>query len=128
MKKYKIVVFGKTECSKCVALNHKIDELLKSGNYKDFEKQYVDVMSEDGLVMFCDLECLNPQRIPAFVIMKNIDGKLIPIENKTEIISDDICGKAWIYQYYGLQTDYASDGKITSKMIERVLEMAKKDE
>lgn len=127
MKKHRIVVFGKSDCEKCKAMNHKIDELLKDGEYKDFEKQYVDVMSEDGLVMFCDLESLNPQRIPSFVIMKHVGDKFIPIENNSDITSDDICGKALIYQYYGLQTDYSNnEGKITSKMIEHVLNMVKK--
>lgn len=123
MKQFRVIVFGKKDCDKCKALNHKIDELLKESKFKNFEKQYVDVMSEDGLVAFCDFDCLNAARIPSFLILQKVDDKkYLPIANEKE---DEICGTHMTYQYLGLQTDYASnDGKIMSKMVERVFELA----
>jgi hypothetical protein len=126
MKKYKVIVFGKKDCEKCKALNHKIDELLKLDEYKDFEKQLIDVMSEDGLIMFCDFDCLNAQRIPSFLILKKDDKQYITIKNDY-YDTDEICKGYMTYQYLGLQTDYSNnDGKITSKMIENVFSLARK--
>jgi hypothetical protein len=126
MKKYKVIVFGKKDCEKCKALNHKIDELLKLDEYKDFEKQLIDVMSEDGLIMFCDFDCLNAQRIPSFLILKKDEKQHVTIKNDY-YETDEICKGYMTYQYLGLQTDYSNnDGKITSKMIEHVFNLARK--
>jgi hypothetical protein len=127
-KKYQVKVFGQSNCDKCRAMNHKIDELLKKDEYKDFEKQYVDVMSDDGLVTFCDLECLSPQKIPSFVVMELQGKEWTPIKRQDENVTDEICGNLLTYQHVGIQTDYSqNNGKITSKMIEHIFNMVIKD-
>jgi len=125
MRKYKIIIFGRKDCDKCKAINHKVDELIKLDKFKSFEKEYIDVMSEDGLVMFCDFECLNAQRIPSLVVLKSEKGdQFQPIDNN-DFDKNELCKGFMTYQHLGLQTDYSiNDGKITSKMIESILDTA----
>lgn len=126
--KYQIAVFGKSGCPKCELLNKRIDKLLKKDDWEDFEKKYYSVETVDGLVAFSESECLNPQRIPAFVLMEKFgeDGWRL-MENRRMGEQDDVCGKSKLYQYLGLQTDYAEGGGgiVSAKMIESVLSEAR---
>ena len=70
MKQFVVKVFGKDGCDKCKVLNRRLDTLLAQKEWADFEKQYCDVETEDGLVDFCNVECINPQRIPAMVVAR----------------------------------------------------------
>ena len=69
-KPYRILVFGKTTCEKCKVLQTRLDNLVASPEWQDFEKVYCDVETEDGLVEFCRTGCINPHRIPAFVVQR----------------------------------------------------------
>jgi len=121
-----IRVFGKAGCEKCKVLQNRLDDVLSHPQWGDrFEKEYVDVETEEGIVAFCKAECLNPQRIPAFLILKRNPqtGRLEPLPNPTPGKSDPVCGSRRLYQYLGLQTDYSETGKgiITKAMIEAIL-------
>ncbi|MCC7300990.1 MAG: hypothetical protein IT583_07920, partial [Verrucomicrobia bacterium] len=59
-KPYKIKVFGKEGCAKCKMLNQRLDKLLEEKEWSDFEKEYCDVETVDGLVAFASAECINP--------------------------------------------------------------------
>jgi len=122
-----IQVFGKTGCDKCHTLNQRLDKLLNQAEWQEFEKQSVDVETESGLVEFCEAECINPQSIPAMLVLREIErGKYEPITRADPSQNDPICGKSRLYQYLGLQTDYGPDGRgvITPKMIAAVLSEA----
>lgn len=126
--KYQIAVFGKTGCPKCEVLNKRIDKLLEKDDWADFEKKYYSVETVDGLVAFSESECINPQRIPAFVIMKRDgeDGWSL-MDNPRMGEQDDLCGKSKLYQYLGMQTDYSDSGGgiISPRMIEKILSEAR---
>jgi len=126
--KYQIAVFGKSGCPKCEVLNKRIDKILQKDDWADFEKKYYSVETVDGLVAFSESECLNPQRIPALVLMKSsgTDGWRL-MENRRMGEQDELCGNSRLYQYLGLQTDYTDSGGgiISPKMIESILSEAR---
>lgn len=125
-KKYRVVVFGKDGCDKCKSLNRRLDDLLQHDEWAGFEKKYVDVMTQDGLVEFCQAECVNPQRIPAFVVTRQDEetGEHRPVPNPAPGRHDPLCGASRLYQHLGLQTDYSEAGRglITPQMIQSVLD------
>lgn len=127
MKSFRIVVFGKSGCDKCALLNQRLDRLLKKKEWTDFEKVYFNSDNVEGLITFCQAECMNPQRIPAMLLTRrNKEGGYEPLLNPSPGKQDAACGKSRLYQYMGLQTDYTNAGKglITPKMIESVLSEA----
>ena len=65
---FQIKVFGKQGCDKCHTLNQRLDKLLATEEYSNFEKVYLDVETLDGLVAFAEAECINPSRIPAMLV------------------------------------------------------------
>ena len=127
-KPYKIKVFGKAGCAKCKTLNQRLDKILTEEKFADFEKEYCDVETVDGLVAFASAECINPQRIPAILVTRKQEGsdRYLPVPVRVPKPFDEVCGKSKLYQYVGLQTDYTSAGKgiISPKMITTVLEEA----
>jgi hypothetical protein len=129
VKPYRVEVFGKKDCEKCGVLNQRLDKLLVSEDWQDFEKQYRDMGTKDGIVAFCLTECLDPQRLPAMVVTRWNDEKKTyePVPNRTPGVRDALCGQSRLYQYVGLQTDYAGSGKgiISPKMIAAILSEAK---
>lgn len=128
-KPYRIKVFGKAGCAKCKTLNQRLDKLLGNEKWADFEKEYCDVETVDGLVAFAAAECINPQRIPAMLVTRRREetGAYEPIQTRDPQPQDKVCGKSKLYQYVGLQTDYTDTGKgiISPKMITAVLEEAR---
>ncbi len=127
-KKFQVVVFGKKGCEKCASLNKRLDTILKKKEWQDFEKVYMDVHTEDGLIAFSKAECLNPQRIPAFVVVwKNSQNNALePVPNPKMGQKDEVCGDARLHTHLGLQTDYSGEGKgvISPKMIKQILQEA----
>ncbi|MDI6774697.1 MAG: hypothetical protein QME60_04785 [Verrucomicrobiota bacterium] len=124
VKPFKVMVFGKTGCDKCGVLNQRVDKLLVKEEWKDFEKLYCDVESEEGIVRLCEAECVNPQRLPALLVTRqNAEtGEHDPVARREPGKADPVCGKARLYQYLGLQTDYRDGGGVlTPQMISAVL-------
>jgi hypothetical protein len=128
-KPYRIQVFGKAGCAKCKTLNQRLDKLLSDEKWNDFEKEYCDVETVEGLVAFASAECINPQRIPALLVTRHREetGNYEPVQTRNPQPQDEICGKSKLYQYVGLQTDYTDNGKgvISPNMITAVLEEAR---
>ena len=121
-------VFGKTGCDKCKTLNQRLEKLLTKAEWQSFEKHYCDIMTEDGMVTFCEAECINPQRIPAMLVygFDEKRGEYEPLPNRYAGEADPLCGASRLYQYLGLQTDYSDKGKglLSPAMITAVLEQA----
>jgi hypothetical protein len=128
-KPYRIQVFGKAGCDKCAVLNQRLDNLLGKKEWQDFEKEYLDVETEDGLVAFSEAECVNPQRIPAMLVTHHVEeaDSYQPMPNPHPGARDDVCKQSKLYQFLGLQTDYSETGRgvITPKMIAAVLSEAR---
>ena len=125
MKEYTVAVFGKEGCQKCKVLNKRLDKVLEKDEWKNFEKTYYDVGTIDGLVKYADMEILNPQRIPAFIVLKNTeDGKQVRIKEKFEEGIDEKTGKFRYPTFVSLQTDYRSQGVIRPSDITDVLQAA----
>lgn len=129
-KGYCIRVFGKAGCNKCAVLNQRLDKLLEKEAWSDFTKQYCDVETEDGMLLFCEAECINPQRIPALLVTRRNDttGTYEPVDNPVPGGADPVCKKSRLYHFLGLQTDYSDEGRgvLTPKMITTVLSEARK--
>lgn len=127
-KHYRILVFGKKGCAKCKQLNQRIDDLLALPVWAEFEKCYYDLGTVDGLVAFCKAECLNPQRIPAFVVTRfnEVTGAYDFVPNPAPGAVDPVCKTTKLYQHLGLQTDYTDIGRgvLPPRMIEAVLQQA----
>lgn len=127
-KRYEVRVFGKDGCDKCDTLKGRVQKLLQQSGWEDFTWTYHNVETEDGLVEFCEAECVNPQRIPAMLVgTVAADGGFKPIAVARPVAADPVCGKARLYQYLGLQTDYSESGKgvLSPKMVKAVLEEAR---
>jgi len=125
---YRIHVFGKQGCDKCAVLNQRLDKILDEDEWKLFEKHYEDVETETGMVAFAEAECINPQRIPAMMIMRlNPEtGEHEPVPNRTPGQPDPVFKKSKLYQYLGVQTDYTDSGRgvISPNMIKKCLQEA----
>jgi hypothetical protein len=126
--KYMVHVFGKEGCAKCSMLNRRLDTLLASPPWQGrFVKKYEDLGTEDGLVAFCQAQCLNPSRVPAMLVTRvETDGRESYVENLNPGAADPVCRRSRLYQYLGLQTDYSPEGKgiITPEMLEAILQEA----
>lgn len=122
------VVFGKTGCDKCKALLRRAHELVQQPEWADVRVRYVDVETEEGLVEFCRMECLNPQRLPALVLGRvEADGQFHPIPAAPSAVPDPRLGACRLYHIVGLQTDYSPRGRgvITPAMIAAVFEQGR---
>ena len=96
-----IHVFGKAGCQKCQVLKGRIDSLLKKPEWHGFSMAYHDIETEDGMVAFCKLECLNPQRIPGFVIMQTDEnGDSQPVLNPNPGAPDDVTKQSKLFQQF----------------------------
>jgi hypothetical protein len=126
MKQYEITVFGKEGCSKCKTLNQRLDKLLEKSEWDSFTKQYCSLDTVEGLVEFCRAECINPQRIPAFVVRPlNDNGKPVGYVPNLRLLSQEPPPHEHVrlHQHLGLQTDYSETGRglLTPDMIKDVL-------
>ncbi len=126
-KIYRIVVFGKSGCPKCKTLNSRLDKLLQEDEWQQFEKIYYNLETIEGLLTFSRMECINPNRIPAMVVLKNEgENEFRPLSNSAPEKQDNICKASRLYTFLGLQTDYTETGKglITPNMLISILKQA----
>lgn len=126
---FRIRIFGKPGCDKCQVLKDRLDKLLEKDEWQAFDKEYCDVENEEGIISFCEAECVNPQRIPAMLILKHNDetNEYEAMPNKTPGKRDEICKNSRLYQHLGLQTDYTDEGRgvLSPRMITAVLSEAR---
>ena len=125
-KTYRVSLFGKKGCDKCKILKGRLESLLVKDEWSDFDSVYNDIETEDGLVSFVHTECLNPQRIPSFVVEKeNAEtGAWEPLLNPDALAST---ARMRPWRYIGVETDYSEAGRgvITPKMVTDALARAK---
>ena len=99
-----LVVYGKTGCSKCDALQRRLEK-----KNIPFVLRKVDTM--EGLVAFCRAEQLNPSRIPAALIEQETGGRREPLRGSTGVLIEQF-GTNALPTIVGLQTDYDSGGGV----------------
>lgn len=129
MTPIKIRVYGKPGCAKCDQLKKRLGKLLQNPRWRDVAMEVEDLSTVEGLVRFAEAECLNPQRIPALVVMHETEGRgWVPLPRSPKEEDEDSPGKSGLYSWIGLQTDYSETGRglITPKMLEAVLEDARR--
>jgi len=118
---YRVLVFGKSGCDKCKTLHKRLDDVLAREEWADFEKQACDVESVEGLVAFCKAECVNPQRVPGFIVLRKraTEDRYDPVVRPIPGRVDPVCGPSALYTLVGLQTDYSETGRgvLTPTMI-----------
>jgi hypothetical protein len=128
-KPLRIRVFGKAGCDKCSVLKDRLDRLLATEPWQDFDQEYCDVETIDGIVALCEAECVNPQQIPAMLVMRRDgdSGRYEPVPNPQPGRKDPVCKSARLHQHLGLRTDYSGEGGgvISPKMIAAVLQEAR---
>lgn len=124
---YQVHVFGKKGCDKCAVLNERLDKLLADEAWSEFKKVYNDVETERGIITFCEAECINPQRIPAMLVMRRNGKAFQPVANRSPGKDDPVYKKSKLYQHLGLQTDYSDVGKgvLSPRMIKSCLAEAR---
>ncbi len=124
--KLRVVVFGKAGCDKCAVLRKRVETLLGEPGWQDFEMAYLSVETEEGLAAFCRAECINPNRMPALLVMEpaNVPGGWRPLARA----APDPSGGARLYAVVGLQTDYSEAGRgvLSPRAIRAELEEAQK--
>ncbi len=127
-KKYQVVVFGKAGCPKCKMLNQRVDKLLEDPKWEDYEKKYLSLDAEEGLIEFCKAECINPQRVPALLVKEFSEESQSyrPVADRRTGDTERPFAHTRLYHLVGLQTDYTDVGRgvISPKMIETVLQEA----
>lgn len=110
-------IFGKTGCAKCAILQKRVDALLEKDEFKGkFVKEYDNVLTEEGLLKFCRVQCVNPNKIPALVVA-----------DENGYLEGEMNAKApYTYQYLGIQTDYSGNGKgvLPPELVEEILRKA----
>ena len=128
-KKFQIEVFGKPGCEKCTLLNKRLDQLLQDPEWEEFSKTYQNVETVDGLVAFAQTECMNPSRIPGFVV-KAWNPRKERYTYLPQTLIDPIKPAAQrnlLSLYLGLETDYTDVGKgvLAPKLIKSILRAAR---
>ena len=126
-KEFLITVFGKSGCDKCALLNKRLDKIVQQKKFTAFAKDYQSVDTVDGLVAFTEAECLNPSRIPGFVVQKwdaqTERYRYLPQQEDPDTLLKQ---KNLLTLYLGIQTDYSASGKglLPPALINAVLEKA----
>jgi hypothetical protein len=109
MKKYLIVIYGKNGCEKCVRLKNEVSLILEEDNsFDDFDMDYQNLSTIEGMQSYALAETVNGQRIPALQIMKYSEDKKSYIKIPYPGNGKDSDAKPFMY-YLQLETDYSSD-------------------
>ena len=115
-KMHRVTVFGKSGCDKCKVLQKRLDDLLATPEWADFEKVYCDVETEEGLVA-------------AMVVARREGeaGPFVPVPPPAEDARDPAASRSLLWHCLGLQTDYSDAGRgvISPRTIEYVLRAAR---
>jgi hypothetical protein len=127
MKRFQVAVFGKQGCDKCDLLKKRLGKLLEEAHYSDFEMEYFDLGTIEGLVRFSQSEVLNPQRIPSLMVFlrdpDDASGRPQPLHNLKKIgLTGD--QKDEILTFLTLETDYKDSGVLAPKAIREILDLA----
>ncbi len=125
MKKYLVVIYGKNGCEKCVRLKKEVSQILEEDNsLNDFDMDYQNLSTIEGMQAYALAETVNGQRIPALQIMKYSENKKSYVKIPYPGNGKDSDAKPFLY-YLQLETDYSSDDAgIDPERIKKIMSMA----
>ena len=97
-------------------------------SHDDFDKEYFDLDTVDGLVAFCQAECLNPHKIPALVVTRHDHATNAYVPLSASGATEAAVDGTRLGPVLGLQPDYAgpSRGTLTPAMITAVFQEARR--
>lgn len=125
MKKYLIVIYGKDGCEKCVRLKNEVSLILGEDNsLNDFDMDYQNLSTIEGMQAYALSETVNGQRIPALQIMKYSEEKKSYVKIPYPGNGKDSDARPFLY-YLQLETDYSSDNaSIGTEKIRELMSIA----
>ena len=128
MKPYLVVIYGKNGCDRCARLLHDVKSVLgESGLGDEFDLDYQNLSTVDGMIAYAVSETVNGQRLPALQIMKyeGVSGSYVKILDTRSGVSFSGGGEFFEPVYLQIQTDYSSaGGPIGKDEIMELLEIA----
>ena len=112
MKKYLMVIYGKNGCEKCVKLKNDVSMLLEQGSAADdFDMDYQNLSTIEGMQAYALAETVNGQRLPALQVMKYSEERnsyvKIPYPSTAGYTGTEI--KPY---YLQIETDYSGDNRL----------------
>ncbi|MBN2419340.1 MAG: hypothetical protein JXL81_08145 [Deltaproteobacteria bacterium] len=125
MNKYLVVIYGKNGCEKCVRLKREVSHILEEDNsFNDFDMDYQNLSTIEGMQTYALSETVNGQRIPALQIMKYSEEKESYVKIPYPGNGRDSDARPFRY-YLQLETDYSSDdAAINPEKIKELMSMA----
>jgi hypothetical protein len=108
IKPYLIVIYGKDGCDKCALLKRRVSGILAKGN-QDFDMDYQNLSTAEGMAAYALAETVNGQRIPALQIMRYDEDRktYVKIPDPRPEVTGDEDGRVFVPVYLQIQTDYA---------------------
>lgn len=108
MKKYLLVIYGKNGCERCIKLKKDVSLILEqSGIADDFEMDYQNLSTIEGMQAYALAETVNGQRLPAMQIMKYSEEKNSYVKISYPGTANDTASGLKPY-YLQLETSYSS--------------------
>lgn len=108
---YLIVIYGKQGCDMCALLRDEVSLMLDQEDIEgEFELDYQDLSTVEGMMAYARSETVNGQRIPALQVMKYDHGTSAYVkirDSRTEKYNEET-GELHVPVYLQLQTDYSS--------------------
>ncbi len=129
VKPYLIVIYGKDGCDMCAHLKDEVSVMLDDEKLKDdFDLDYQNLSTVEGMTAYALSETVNGQRIPALQIMKyNREKKsYVKIPDRRQENLDEKTGSLFVPVYLQLQTEYgSSDPVIKKSQVRQLMSLAK---
>lgn len=128
VKPYLIVLYGKNDCALCARLREEVEMVLKDEAFRrDFDLDYQNLSTAEGMVAYAKSETVNGQRIPAIQIMKfnHAGGAYRKIPDTRPERRDEGNGELVVPVYLQLETEYGSpQPEITGERIRELMGLA----
>jgi hypothetical protein len=125
MNRFLIVIYGKDGCDKCVRLKNNVSSILEENNgLNNFDMDYQNLSTIEGMQAYALAETVNGQRIPALQIMKYSEEKKSYVKIPYPGAAKGSAAKPFFY-YLQLETDYSSnDSSIEPNRIKELMSLA----
>ena len=128
LKPYLIVLYGKNDCELCVRLREEVELVLVDETLRrDFDLDYQNLSTAEGMAAYAKSETVNGQRIPALQIMKYdiAEGAYRKIPDTRPELYNEATGELVVPVYLQLQTEYGSPQPvITGERIRKLMGIA----
>ncbi|MBP7462568.1 MAG: hypothetical protein KBA26_14885 [Candidatus Delongbacteria bacterium] len=127
IKPYLIVIYGKNDCPLCAGLLEEMGRVLgDEAVQRNFDLDYQNLSTIEGMEAYAKSETVNGQRIPALQIMKYDPQEEVyrKIPDTRPERYDEVSGELIVPAYLQLQTGASPHSAITADRIRELMEMA----